>query len=69
MHNDVFRQYLASLPPAVCKAKVDVIYPCTEKHIAKYTAPSAFYLIMETPEMYQTIHKPFIDGYAGIRGL
>lgn len=39
--------------------KVSIIYPATEKHIAKYIEQKLF-LIEETPELYQNVILPFL---------
>ncbi|KNC28317.1 hypothetical protein FF38_03698, partial [Lucilia cuprina] len=44
----------------------DVVFPATEKHIAKYTvAPK--HVITETPEMYAKVVEPYIDTQKGSR--
>ena len=40
--------------------KTTLIYPATDKHIAKYSAQE-MYVIEETPEDYEKITLPFIE--------
>lgn len=40
--------------------KVSIIYPATEKHILKFT-PQNLHLIVETPEIYQKVTKPYLE--------
>ena len=40
--------------------KTSLIYPATEKHIAKYSSQETF-LIEETPEDYKNITLPFLE--------
>ncbi|KAL9940803.1 hypothetical protein V8E36_000291 [Tilletia maclaganii] len=46
--------------PRAADIKITVIRPATEAHIAKYSA-HAKYMVRETPEIYQTIVKPWIQ--------
>ncbi|GAM90174.1 hypothetical protein ANO11243_082140 [Dothideomycetidae sp. 11243] len=61
--NDIYRWYLArsnnsaSLPHDL---KVNLIYPCTPKHIAKYT-PQPLRYVTETPSIYATHVRPWIE--------
>lgn len=48
-------QTLRTLP----SAKANLIYPATEKHINKYQK-SVYHMVKETPEVYQSIVKPYI---------
>lgn len=50
----------AQLSNQLSKVKVDVIYPCTEKHVAKHTTPDNYFLLRETPELYKDVHEPYI---------
>lgn len=67
--NDIYSWALATMKqnledaPA---AKVDVVWPATETHIAKYR-PSKPRCIVETPEMYDTVVKPYIETMLGDR--
>ncbi len=40
--------------------KATLVYPATEKHIAKYSQQEA-YLVQETPEDYAKITLPYIE--------
>ncbi|PRT53939.1 m7GpppX diphosphatase [Wickerhamiella sorbophila] len=68
-NNDIYSWALATMKqnledaPA---AKVDVIWPATETHIAKYR-PSKTRCIVETMEMYNTVVRPYIDSMLGDR--
>lgn len=46
--------------------KLNLIWPATPKHIAKYGTLKA-HLITETPEMYENITKPYIETQRGDR--
>lgn len=67
--NDVYSWALATVTqnledsPA---AKIDVIWPATETHIAKYR-PSPPRLVTESPEMYEKVVKPYIETMVGDR--
>ncbi|KAL6719163.1 hypothetical protein ACLMJK_003400 [Lecanora helva] len=58
--NDIYRWYLASsgvtegAPPDL---KLNLIYPCTDKHIKKYS-PQTVRMVTETPEIYQNYVRP-----------
>ncbi|RMZ75359.1 hypothetical protein DV738_g5521, partial [Chaetothyriales sp. CBS 135597] len=68
--NDIYRWYLSSIQPASPLAtssdqssadlKINLIYPCTPKHIAKYSSQRARY-VSETPEIYSTHVRPYIE--------
>lgn len=45
---------------------LDVIYPASETHIAKYK-PAPKHIIRETPEMYERAVKPYISDQRGDR--
>jgi m7GpppX diphosphatase len=38
---------------------VDIIYPCTEKHISKYSAQQTL-MLTETPDVYNAVTLPYI---------
>ncbi|KAL1925291.1 uncharacterized protein VTP21DRAFT_174 [Calcarisporiella thermophila] len=40
--------------------KMELIYPCTDAHIKKYSAQS-YHLFNETPEIYAQVVRPFIE--------
>ena len=61
--NDVYRWYLATsgnsqeAPPDL---KLNLIYPCTEKHIKKYS-PQEVRMVTETPEIYAQHVRPYMQ--------
>ena len=59
--NDIYRWYLANTPssPDQHSLKVNLIWPCTEGHVRKYTAQQLRY-VTETPAVYNTHIKPWI---------
>ncbi|KAL8720055.1 MAG: hypothetical protein Q9225_003023 [Loekoesia sp. 1 TL-2023] len=60
--NDIYHWYLASggqgehSPPDL---KLNLIHPCTEKHIKKYS-PQGVRMVTETPEIYRNNVRPYI---------
>lgn len=65
--NDVYRWYLAnSLPensvdqPTPPDLKINIIYPCTEKHIKKYSFQQSR-CVTETPEIYGKYVRPYME--------
>ena len=58
--NAEYGVYSMEVPADSNTIKCDVIFPATAKHIAKYQAPD-YRLLVETPEMYQAITKPYIE--------
>ena len=58
--NDIYGKYECFVEdPTQNSLKANVIYPASEKHIAKYKS-SKSYIIDETPALYQTITLPHI---------
>lgn len=61
--NDIYRWYLASsgitdaAPPDL---KLNLIYPCTEKHIKKYS-PQTVRMVTETPEIYKKYVRQYMQ--------
>lgn len=61
--NDIYRWYLASsgisdgAPPDL---KLNLIYPCTEKHIKKYS-PQTVRMVTETPKIYMQHVRPYMQ--------
>lgn len=61
--NDIYRWYLASsgttdsAPPDL---KLNLIYPCTDKHIKKYS-PQTVRMVTETPEIYKNHIHPYMQ--------
>ncbi|KAK3994910.1 putative scavenger mRNA-decapping enzyme DcpS [Cladorrhinum sp. PSN332] len=63
--NDIYHWYLANSssspgPNSDHDLKINLIYPCTSKHIKKYSKQPVRY-ITETPEIYATHVKPYIQ--------
>jgi m7GpppX diphosphatase len=61
--NDIYRWYMASsnsaedgYPPDL---KLNLIWPCTEQHIKKYSAQKVR-MVTETPEIYRDYIRPYI---------
>lgn len=63
--NDIYRWYLASSAGAASESdiqpdlKLNVIWPCTEQHIKKYSAQKVR-MVSETPEIYRTYIQPYM---------
>lgn len=59
--NDIYRWYLASHNSnATPNLKINLIWPCTDAHIRKYTAQKLRY-VTETPEVYAQHLVPYIE--------
>ena len=61
--NDVYRWYLASsvnADTAPSDLKINLIFPCTEKHIKKYS-PQTVRMVTETPEIYERSVRPYMQ--------
>jgi len=60
--NDIYHQYfgLFKRDENVPDFKATIIWPATDVHIKKYSRQNR-YLINETPQIYQSVVKPFID--------
>ena len=62
-HNDIYRWYLArsgvteGAPPDL---KLNLIWPCTEKHIRKYS-PQEVRMVTETAETYTQYVRPYMQ--------
>ncbi|KAG8527388.1 uncharacterized protein KY384_007540 [Bacidia gigantensis] len=62
-NNDIYRWYMASSrttetsPPEL---KLNLIYPCTEKHIKKYS-PQEVRMVTETPDIYKNLVRPYMQ--------
>ena len=50
--NNIYGQYECTIEPSFNTLKANVIYPATDRHIAKYSS-SPIYIINETPALYQ----------------
>ncbi|QFZ29316.1 putative m7 diphosphatase [Clavispora lusitaniae] len=65
--NDIYYWSTANLNQAkAAGAKITVIYPATETHIRKYSEQK-YHLIRESPGVYQSKVKPFIETQRGDR--
>ncbi|KHN87115.1 m7GpppX diphosphatase [Toxocara canis] len=60
MKNDVYSSYTLYMPQNFSGVKSTLIYPCNDKHIAKYREQKRF-VINETAEDYRTITLPYIE--------
>ena len=61
--NDIYRWYLASsgiTKEAPADLKINLIYPCTDKHIKKYS-PQTLRMVTETPAIYQQHVRPYMQ--------
>ena len=63
--NDIYHWYLASSGPpdadiSLPDLKLNLIYPCTEKHIKKYT-PQKVRIVTETPQIYRDLVRPYMQ--------
>lgn len=61
--NDIYRWYLASsgiTEEAPADLKINLIYPCTDKHIKKYS-PQTLRMVTETPTIYQQYVRPYMQ--------
>ncbi|KAK6332325.1 hypothetical protein TWF696_003043 [Orbilia brochopaga] len=63
--NDIYHWFLASIQQSTddgdAAAKVNLIYPCTDVHIKKYSAQQ-IHMVVETPEVYQQYVTKYIEG-------
>ncbi|KAL8695713.1 MAG: hypothetical protein Q9201_007977 [Fulgogasparrea decipioides] len=62
--NDIYHWYLASVgkgQDVSSDLKLNLIHPCTEKHIKKYS-PQGLRMVTETPEIYKDHVRPYIEG-------
>ncbi|KZT13309.1 scavenger mRNA decapping enzyme [Laetiporus sulphureus 93-53] len=66
--NDIYTWLLAWLTPSDERPdlKIYIIHPATEVHIRKYSAQK-FFIMHETPAMYEQIVKPYIDSFPKAR--
>lgn len=67
--NDIYHWYMAnSLPdgtldqPTPPDLKVNLIYPCKDSHIRKYSFQQAR-VVLETPEVYARYVRPYMQSY------
>jgi len=59
-NNDIYGKYVAQGPAELNAFTVDVIYPCTAKHIAKHEAQKTA-MIRESPAIYRAAVVPYIN--------
>lgn len=59
-NNDIYYKFAAHLSPEHSVVTLDVIYPCTQKHISKHTAQQ-WQMVEETPELYRRVTLPHIE--------
>lgn len=63
--NDIYSWFLANTSPlpqtgqSIPDLKLNLIYPCTQKHIDKYSA-QGLRVVTETPEIYATYVHPYM---------
>ncbi|KAH7411094.1 HIT-like domain-containing protein [Cadophora sp. MPI-SDFR-AT-0126] len=66
--NDVYFWYLATSTPSAgsdnpedfADLKINLIYPCTEQHVKKYSM-QVVRMVVETPEIYKQSVKPYMQ--------
>jgi m7GpppX diphosphatase len=60
--NDIYRWYLSTLhpTPSLPSLKLNLIHPCTPKHISKYSS-QRLRTVTETPSIYHTHLHPWIS--------
>ncbi|OLN95713.1 m7GpppX diphosphatase [Colletotrichum chlorophyti] len=65
--NDIYHWYLASSgrtstapDPSLADLKINLIYPCTETHIKKYSKQGVR-LVTETPQLYASHIRPYMQ--------
>ena len=57
--NDVYHKFVADLDPDLTRINAQIIYPATERHVAKYRK-QRFHVLAETPELYRAVVEPYI---------
>ncbi|GKT45277.1 m7GpppX diphosphatase [Colletotrichum spaethianum] len=64
--NDIYHWYLASSAspatpdPSLADLKINLIYPCTDAHVKKYSKQGVR-LVTETPELYASHVRPYMQ--------
>jgi m7GpppX diphosphatase len=61
--NDIYRWFMAHSPAGQAQPpdlKINLIYPCTDQHVKKYTAQPLRH-VTETPEIYRHHVRPFMQ--------
>jgi hypothetical protein len=61
--NDIYAKFEGLLPSADTAINIDIIHPCTARHISKYSAQKTF-IIVETPKLYEAVTRPHMDSIA-----
>ncbi|KAI9757166.1 MAG: ubiquitin-protein ligase peroxin 12 [Chaenotheca gracillima] len=61
-HNDIYAWYMASSPLSISApdVKVNLIYPCTEAHVKKYSQQGVR-MVTETPDIFTTKVRPYMQ--------
>ncbi|KAL4905777.1 hypothetical protein BDW74DRAFT_177476 [Aspergillus multicolor] len=66
--NDLYHWYLASIGQEIDEPnpdlKINLFYPATEKHIAKYSRQK-LHVVNETPQIYEDYIRPFMERQRG----
>ncbi|KAF3291390.1 hypothetical protein TWF970_000604 [Orbilia oligospora] len=60
--NDIYHWFMGTISQSATSnaaAKVNLIYPCTDVHIKKYSAQQ-LHMVVETPEIYEKYVKKYI---------
>jgi len=60
LHNDVYRTFDVMSNSLKADMKATVVFPATEKHIAKYSEHEPF-VVCETPELYKSVTLPCLE--------
>jgi len=58
--NDIYNKYTATLPAHLNKLQATLIHPATPAHFARFER-AACSLVQETPHLYQTVSRPWIE--------
>lgn len=58
--NDIYGNYECFPRSAINGVKTSIIYPATEKHIAKFSQQEV-HIVLETPELYQKLTLPHLE--------
>ncbi|XP_037293316.1 m7GpppX diphosphatase-like [Manduca sexta] len=58
--NDIYGNYECFRAPLISGVKTTIIYPATDKHIAKFVHQE-LHIVLETPELYETLTLPHIE--------
>ncbi|XP_049882294.1 m7GpppX diphosphatase [Pectinophora gossypiella] len=58
--NDIYGNYECFPKPSLNGVKTTIIFPATDKHIAKFSQQEV-HLVLETPELYSTLTLPHIE--------